>query len=292
MKRGKKIISLLLCGAMLLAGTPAVFAAENQSGISKQESIYLLLNPDGTVRTQTVSCWLHHDGGLKGITDKSKLDDINNLKSDVKPGINGETITWDTGDSDVYYQGKSSQTPPITMDISYTMNGKKVTEQELRGKSGSFSMTIKLHNNQKKKASVSGKEKTIYTPFVVGMVLDFPTKNFKNVSAGANNTVISDSANQLVSLISAPGLKENFDGILSEEWKDLSDTLQDTFTIRAEVTDFTYPMFMAAAATNLADLEKINLNDTVSSLEDGTAGICCRSVKGRHQPACKCLDAV
>ena len=131
-----------------------------------------------------MSCWLHNDGGLKGITDFSNLSDIQNIKSDVKPQQNIDTVTWDTDDVDVYYNGTSTKTPPVTLSITYSLDGTEMTEKELRGKSGHLEMTIHVTNNEKQRKTINGKEQDLYTPFVVGMVLDMPTKTFKNVHAG------------------------------------------------------------------------------------------------------------
>ncbi len=268
MKYQKQVLSLLLCGALLTAPVTSAFAAQQEQNLSKQESVYLILNPDGSVKQQTVSCWLHNDSGLKGIQDQTNLSDLSNIKSEVEPQQNGETVTWDTADADVYYNGTSQKTPPVSLQITYRLNGKTVSPEELTGQSGSLEMQIKVKNLQKQTRQIDGQNREIYTPFVVGMVLDFPTEHFQNVHVG-DTTVISDSNNQIVSLISAPGLKENFSGILTEELKSITDQLSDEFTIQAEVTDFAFPEFMAAAATNLADLKDMNFNDTLSGLEEG-----------------------
>lgn len=133
-------------------------------------------------------------------------------------------MTWDTDDVDVYYNGTSTKTPPVTLSITYSLDGTEMTEKELRGKSGHLEMTIHVTNNEKQRKTINGKEQDLYTPFVVGMVLDMPTKTFKNVHAGDAN-VISDSTNQLVSLLSVPGLKENFGDLLTDDMKDLTDKL-------------------------------------------------------------------
>lgn len=272
MKTFVKGLSALLSAGILMTATLAPVAmAEEQAekaALSKQESVYLILNPNGSVRTQTVSCWLHSDGGLTGIDDRSRLTDIQNIKSEVKPQQKGEAVTWDTADTDVYYNGTSTATPPVTLSVTYELDGKEMKEADLRGGSGHLTMTIRVINNEKHRQTVNGREQDIYTPFAVAMALDFPTKTFRNVHAG-DNTVISDATNQLVSLLALPGLKENFDGVLPEGMKDLTDKLVDTFTIEADVTEFAFPGFMAAAATNLADLKEIDLNDTLDDLQEG-----------------------
>lgn len=277
MKTFAKGLSSLLCAGVLLITAVGAAAAEGanseeatavSAALSKQESVYLILNPDGSIQTQTVSCWLHNDSGLKGVIDRSSLTDIQNMKSTVAPQQNGDSITWNTTDPDVYYNGLSDQTPPVSLSITYKLDGKGIKEKDLRGKSGHLTMTIKVTNNEKQHRMVNGKEQDIYTPFVVGMALNFPANTFQNVHAG-DSTVISDSTNQLVSLLALPGLKENFDGLLTDDMSELTDKLQDTFVIETDVVNFAFPGFMAAATTNLADLKEINLNDTLDDLQEG-----------------------
>lgn len=271
MKPFVKSLSAIVSAGLLLTTAVAPVVAEDATkdeALSKQESVYLILNPDGSIQTQTVSCWLHNDTGLKGITDRSSLTDIQNIKSEVKPQQNGDALTWDTDDVDVYYNGTSEQTPPVSLSVTYALDGTDMAEKELRGKSGHLTMTIHVTNNEKQRKTINGKEQDLYTPFLVAMALDFPTKTFKNVHAG-DNTVISDSTNQLVSLLAVPGLKENFGDLLTDDMKDITDKLQDTFVIEADVTEFALPGFMAAAATSMEQLKEIDINDKLDDLQKG-----------------------
>lgn len=271
MKGFRKILASILCACMVLAPCGAVYATEDTESagrVTKDESVYLILNPDGSVKEQTVSSWLHADKGLKNVTDKSDLKDIKNIKSDVAPSQNGQNVTWDTDDHDVYYNGTSGNTPPVTAKITYTLDGKEISAEDLIGKSGELTIRIKLTNNEKQEKTIDGAQRTIYTPFAVGMVLDLPNETFKNVNAGDTN-ILSDANNQIITFVGLPGVKENFDGLLTDELSGLNDYLQDEFTVKTKVENFKMPSIMMAAATNLADLKDINLNDQVTDLQNG-----------------------
>ena len=161
----KGLTAVLSAGLMLTTAVAPVIAEgddKQDATLTKQESVYLILNPDGSTQSQTVSCWLHNDGGLKGITDFSNLSDIQNIKSDVKPQQNIDTVTWDTDDVDVYYNGTSTKTPPVTLSITYSLDGTEMTEKELRGKSGHLEMTIHVTNNEKQRKTINGKEQDLW----------------------------------------------------------------------------------------------------------------------------------
>ena len=113
----KKAISLVTCTALAAGCCTMAFAAD--SPVTKDENVFLYLNPDGSIQRQVVSDWLHSDNGLRGVTDRTSLTDITNLKSDAAYTLNGDALTWDTDDHDVYYQGNSTQTPPVTASIRY-----------------------------------------------------------------------------------------------------------------------------------------------------------------------------
>ena len=56
--------------------------------------------------------------------------------------LDGSALRWDTGEHDVYYQGESSLTPPVTAEIRYELNGQPITAEELLGKSGHVRITV------------------------------------------------------------------------------------------------------------------------------------------------------
>lgn len=159
----KKAISLVTCTALAAGCCTMAFAAD--SPVTKDENVFLFLNPDGSIQSQVVSDWLHSDNGLRGVTDRTSLTDITNLKSDAAYTLNGDALTWDTDDHDVYYQGNSTQTPPVTASIRYELNGQEMTAAEMLGKAGHVKITVKLTNHLKKTYQIGGAARSVYTPF-------------------------------------------------------------------------------------------------------------------------------
>lgn len=263
----KKGMAAVLCLVLFISSGSIAFASGGGS-VSKDENVFIILNPDGSIQKQIVSDWLHSDDGLRNVSDVSNLKDIKNIKSDSVPDSNGEQLRWDTTETDLYYQGISEQTPPITVQIEYRLDGKAVTAQELLGKSGKLEITIRLTNHEKKIRMIDGQRKEVYTPFAVAIVCDLPNNNFKNIDAGGS-TVLTESTNQIVSFLAFPGLKESFSGILDDQLKELKEELQDEFTIQTEVTDFKMPTFLFAVATNLGDLKEVSTLPEVDELFDG-----------------------
>jgi len=268
MKVWKKITAALLCFVLIGAGTATVAVAATNNDVTKDESVYLILNPDGSVNKQIVSCWVHADAGLGKITDISTLGDITNVKSDVQPSIDGDEVKWNTTDTDVYYNGTTNKKPPVSAKITYTLDGKMISAQDLMGKSGDLTINIKLTNNEKETKMIDGESRTIYTPFAAALVIDMPNDIFTQVDAG-DSQIFTDSKHQIVSYLSLPGLAETFDGVLEDTLEDFDENLADEFQISAEVTGFEMPSIIIASATDLTELENININDDLTSISEG-----------------------
>ena len=252
MKKLRKITACALC-FLLVCGTatPASAAAAQESAVTKDENVFVILNEDGSIQKQIVSDWLHCDAGLTGVKDHSSLENIQNLKGDTQPQKDGSTLTWDTNETDLYYQGTATQTPPV---ISYELDGKILSAEELSGKSGHLKMTIALTNHEKAAMEIDGVERTIYTPFATVIAADLPVETFQNIKA-EHGTVQTDSSNQVACFLAMPGMSESFDGLLTGELSSLGNLLLDEVSIEADVTDFKMPALMMACAANPEGLE-------------------------------------
>ena len=127
----QKTTAVLVSAALAVTCALPAFAEQPTEGVTKDENVFLILNPDGSVSEQIVSDWLHSDTGFDAAADRSTLSGITNLKSDVLPAQDGENLTWTTEDNDIYYQGTTTQTPPVTVDITYTLDGRSITADAL-----------------------------------------------------------------------------------------------------------------------------------------------------------------
>lgn len=268
--------------ALLLLGCAApAFAAD--ATVEKKETSYLILNADGSVQEQITSDWLHSDDGFDAVTDESDLSDIQNLKSDVMPEQSGNTLKWTTDETDIYYQGKNSAQAPVGVSIEYTLDGKAVTADELKGQSGHLVATVKLTNNTGEEVTVNGKKRTVYTPFFTVAAAVLPSENFKDITT-EHGLVESDSKTQVACYLAMPGMKEAVSDLLPDSFDKLDDLMLDTLTLEADVTDCTVPTFLFAAAPSLSDLDldevsdelgdtMDELTDAINQLKDGSGAL-------------------
>ena len=264
-----KSVAATISALLLLGCAAPAFAAD--AAVEKKETSYLILNADGSVQEQITSDWLHSDDGFDAVTDESDLSDIQNLKSDVMPEQSGNTLKWTTDETDIYYQGKNSAQAPVGVSIEYTLDGKTVTADELKGQSGHLVATVKLTNNTGEEVTVNGKKRTVYTPFFTVAAAVLPSENFKNITT-EHGLVESDSKTQVACYLAMPGMKEAVSDLLPDSFDKLDDLMLDTLTLEADVTDCTVPTFLFAAAPSLSDLDldevSDELGDTMNELTD------------------------
>ena len=247
---------------------PAV--AATKAPFSKDETVYAVMAADGSVQKTTVSEHLYAADGLAGVEDKSTLKNIVNTESFAEYTRNGDTLVWNTDDTDVYYKGDTDRPLPISAKVTYTLDGRTAPLSELLGQSGHLVLTIDLTNNETGKVTVNGKERTIVTPLVTAVGVIFG-QDATNVVA-AHGLVESAAKSNVAAFVTLPGVKDSLSGLLPDELDTIGDYLQDTITVEADVTGLTCPQVMMACATSAAALGTDNVFD-LSSINDLTDGI-------------------
>lgn len=267
MKKATRFTACALSAALVCQSALPAFAAE----VTKHETVYVNLGADGTISKQTVSNWVHADKGLGNIQDRAQLADIVNLKTSEVPVDKNGFLQWSIQDRDVYYQGISQGQLPVTVEITYILDGKKVTAEEAAGKSGHLVMKLALTNHETRTATVDGKARKIATPFVTVVGCALPVDNFENVVAD-HGIVQTDSSKQIVGFVTLPGVRESLSGLMTGRLDSLNDYLLDTVTIEADVKDLEVPSFMIASSCDTDLLKEKNSNgdfdNVFASLDD------------------------
>ena len=269
MKKSLRFASAALA-LTLAAGCAMPAFAAGKSSFSKSETVYAVMNGDGSIKSTTVSEHLYSASGLSGVTDKTTLTDIKNTESDAEFTQNGEELVWNTEDTDVYYKGNTDKALPIDVKVTYALDGQEAALEDLIGKSGHLTVTVALKNNETGTVNVNGKDRTIVTPLItaVGVILG---GDASNVTA-EHGMVESAAKSSVAAFVTLPGVKDSLSGLLPDEVDSIEDYLQDTVTVEADVTELTCPQVMVACATSTAALGTSNVFD-LSSINDLTDGI-------------------
>lgn len=269
MKKSLRFASAALA-LTLAAGCAMPAFAAGRSSFSKSETVYAVMNGDGSIKSTTVSEHLYSASGLANVTDKTTLTDIQNTESDAEFTQNGEELVWNTNDTDVYYKGNTDKALPIDVKVTYALDGQEAALEDIIGKSGHLTVTVNLKNNETGTVNVNGKDRTIVTPLItaVGVILG---GDASNVTA-EHGMVESAAKSSVAAFVTLPGVKDSLSGLLPDEVDSIEDYLQDTVTVEADVTELTCPQVMVACATSTAALGTSNVFD-LSSINDLTDGI-------------------
>ena len=269
----------LAVGMSVMMGAVPVYAAgsTDTQDVYKEETVYVNADATGNSDEVTVSDWLKNSGSVSGnLTDESILKEIKNVKGDETFTENGDQLTWNTAGEDIYYQGTTDKELPVSVKLTYFLDGKEVKPDELKGKSGHLKIQVQYTNNEKKTVTVDGKEEEVYTPFIMmtGMIL--PNETFSNVTID-NGKVISDGSRNIVVGFGMPGLKDSLDldEETTKEAEDKGVTIPENFEMEADVTDFTMSSTFTVALTDLLDdmdmdniIDVDSLKDSLNELED------------------------
>lgn len=269
----------LAVGMSVMMGAVPVYAAgsTDTQDVYKEETVYVNADATGNSDEVTVSDWLKNSGSVSGnLTDESILKEIKNVKGDETFTENGDQLTWNTAGEDIYYQGMTDKELPVSVKLTYFLDGKEVKPDELKGKSGHLKIQVQYTNNEKKTVTVDGKEEEVYTPFIMmtGMIL--PNETFSNVTID-NGKVISDGSRNIVVGFGMPGLKDSLDldEETTKEAEDKGVTIPENFEMEADVTDFTMSSTFTVALTDLLDdmdmdniIDVDSLKDSLNELED------------------------
>lgn len=288
----KKIMCVLLCASMLASfsacskkndgSTDEPTTAPSQSDTTKvsydtaatsykkNETVYVNMASNGEVTSKVVTDWLHTDKAQTYIDDKTDLSDIKNVKSNIEPVKNKDgSYRWNMETTDLYYRGTTEKELPISIGITYYLDGKQIEPKKLAGKKGQVKMVITVNNLSKKTVKVSGKDTTVYTPFIVAGGMILPEDNFSNVTV-ENGKTIGDGTKEIALMVGAPGLKESLN-LNDEMLKQLGDfNFSNTYTITADTEKFELSN-MIFAVLPLSAIEsgiENNLPNTVSDVKN------------------------
>ena len=251
-KRG--VTAGIAAGMTFILGTLPVCAAD--SSISKDETVYVNADASGIQRQVTVSNWLKNADLEDVVADESSLEGIKNIKGTEPFTENGDSLTWDTDGKDIYYQGTTEKELPVSVKLTYLLDGKEISPQDLKGKSGHLQIHIDYINHEKKTVSIDGTSEEVFSPFVMLTGVVLPTETFSNVMID-NGKVISDGNKNIVLGFTTPGLKKSLG--IQEDASSASITLPESLEISADVTNFTMSSTFTVGLSDLFD--QLNLHD-------------------------------
>ena len=290
MKRMIKLMSIMLCMSIALSASLVGVFALSLNGISlgssdkdstpdeaalyKEETVYVMAKADGTVDKVIVSDWIKNNRHADSIMDVATLGNIENVKTDASYTLNSEGMRiWDAQGEDLYLEGAGTSELPVDLGVTYALDGKVISPEELKGKSGKVTIRFDYTNNQYETVEIDGKKEKIYVPFLMMTGLFLDSGKFSNVSV-TNGKVVSDGDRIIIAGIAFPGIQHDL-GLTKEEIE-----IPDYVEITADTTDFELGTTVTIATNGLLnglDADKLDnldtLKESLSKLTDAMTAL-------------------
>ena len=231
----------------------------NVYALTKNETVYTILNADGSIKKTTINEHLINDEKLDTIYDYTDLNNIVNINGNETYKLEDKKLTWQAYGNDIFYKGTYEDELPVDIKITYYKDYKEVSYKDILGDSGNIKIVIKYENKDSHNVYVNGKNETLYTPFVVTSSMTLSSDKDKNVSV-TNGKVISLGTKEEVVAVMAPGLYESLD---IDSLKALDETV-----IEYETTNFSLPTMYFFVTPKLISSSDINALDNIDDLYD------------------------
>lgn len=215
------------------------------SNNEKEEVVYIMTDAKGGVNSVNVV----NIFGKGSITDYGNYNAVKMLTSTEPINKDGDKITFSTDDDRVYYQGTLDNAQiPWDIDISYKLDGKTISPDDLAGKSGAVEIHISITKNEKCTSD-------FYDNYALQAAFTLDTNTCENIKADGA-TLANVGSNKQISYTVLPGRGLEAD-------------------ITADVKDFE----MAEAAINgvkldlNVDIDNQELMDKVTDIMNATSDL-------------------
>lgn len=237
----------------------------------KDESVYLISDANGNVNKTIVVDHLKNKDKKDTLEDASNLTDIENVKGKEKFTQSGDKLTWQAGGKDIYYQGTATEEPPVTQKVTYYLDGKEISPEDLAGKSGKVKIRFDYTNTTSYTETVNGEKQTVSVPFaaITGLVLG---DGFENIEVTNGKAEVSNSSSVVLGY-ALPGLKDSLgikDGDLDGDVN-----IPEYMEMTADVENFSMPAAMtfvvnASDYVSTDGIDTSDLDDMINDLKDAS----------------------
>ena len=254
-KMGTKLISSTLLFSMLAYSAAPVLA------YTKDESVYSKLDNNGIAYQTIVSNHLKNTEKSELLKDISDLMNIENVSGNQEYEEDNGRLIWKAEGEDIYYQGNSKKELPIECKISYKLDGQEISKEDIIGKSGFAKVIFEFTNKEQRKATINGKEETMYVPFIVGIGTVIDNENNKNIEISSGK-VIDNGNKTFVFGVALPGMQESLG--IDKNTIDIPNSIE----ISMEAKDFEMNEIYCFATPKLIDEDDLELFNKIDKIYD------------------------
>lgn len=256
----RKKAAAVILAASIIAGN-AAFDVTNvsaaQAASEKEEVVYVMTDASGKIDSVNVV----NIFGKGDVTDHGDYSSVKMLTSTDEIKQDGDKITFSTDDEKVYYQGTLENAQiPWNIAISYTLDGKEISPEELAGKSGALKIHVSVTENTKCTSD-------FYDNYALQAAFTLDTALCKNIVAeGA--TLANVGSDKQISYTVLPGK-----GLDADITADVTDFEMDAAAINGVKLDLAIDVDDEELMDKVTEIQDAvsDLNDGAKELKDGTA---------------------
>ena len=252
MKNSKRVTLVILTAALILIAGISAFAVADEPSTEKEEVVYANTDANGDVRgVYVVNIFAGGD-----IVDYGDYTEVKVLNTTDELRQSGDKITGSPDAESLYYEGTmKSRDLPWDIDIRYTLNGEKITPEELAGKSGEIEINLGFRQN-------TACDSSFFDRCALQTTMTLDTEKCKNIVANGA-TMANVGQNKQLSYILLPGNEKEY-------------------TVTADVTDFEMEsisingirMDLSVDIDNEELMAQVRqIEDAAVSLDDGAAAV-------------------
>ncbi len=256
-------------------------AEEAVPASEKDETVTVKADAEGNPTKITVADRLKGTESGDFILDQTNLSNIRNTDGDEVFQLSKDgSLIWQSFGEDISYEGESDQELPVGLQISYYLNGKKVSAEEIAGASGDVRVRFDYSNNKTVEIVQDGKRKTVTMPYLFMTMALLPSDSFTDLKV-ENGKVMEMSGKELIVGYAVPGF---MDSLKLNDWEPAEDIElpeyvefsghTENFGLEFTATVVTDGLFEEIEEEDLGDIDDLTeqmeeLSDASSQIADG-----------------------
>ncbi len=228
--------------------------------VKKEETVTVKADALGHPQKTTVEASLQVPEGSGTVIDRTTLKEIRNTGGDEEYMLSNDgELLWENGGETITYEGISSEELPVSVRVSYYLDGKQISPADLAHKSGRVTIRFDYTNRAAQKAAVEGKSAEAPVPFLVLSMVLLPGEHFSNVEVSKGKLIRLGDQTIAVGY-ALPGVEDTLHLSGYQVTKDLE--IPSSVEITADAEDFELE-FTETICTNglFADLDTGKLQD-------------------------------
>ena len=227
----------------------------------KNERVYAKADAYGNIESIEVEVTLKSNDQAT-IEDVSDLKDIRNTGEDEKFTNEDGKLVFENKGNDIHYKGIGEKKLPVSVTITYFLDGKEITAEDLKGKSGRLEMRFDYLNNTAREENGM----RMIDPFMAMSILMLDEDVFSDVEI-ENGKLIQFGDVKAALIYSFPQIQNTLKLSDYKLTKDIE--LKDYGIIKANVRDFTLDYTTTVLSNGIfKEIEDEDLKDVDSLIAD------------------------